>query len=45
MQGEGVTDILIAIEFAWYLWETNRAAILYVAWLIQTSYMLGAIVK
>jgi hypothetical protein len=40
-----MNDVLVMIEFSCYLWETNRAAILYVAWLIQTAYMTGMIVK
>jgi hypothetical protein len=40
-----MTDIMILAELIGYLWESNRAAILYVLWLIQTWWMLGAIVK
>jgi hypothetical protein len=38
-------DILVALEFLGFLWETNKSSILYLLWLIQTWYMLGAIVK
>jgi hypothetical protein len=38
-------DIRVAAEFLFFLWETNRAAILYVLWLLQTWYMLGMIVR
>jgi hypothetical protein len=40
-----VNDLLIAVEFLCYLWEANKSAILYLAWLLQTWYMTGMIVK
>jgi hypothetical protein len=40
-----MNDIQVMAEFLVFLWETNRAAILYVAWLIQTFYMTGMIVR
>ena len=40
-----VNDLLIAAEFLWYLWEANKSALLYLAWLLQTWYMTGMIVK
>ncbi len=36
---------MVAVELVSYLWESNKAAILYTLWLLQTWYMLGAIVK
>lgn len=40
-----MNDLLIAVEFLCYLWEANKSAILYLAWLLQTWYMTGMIVK
>ena len=39
MTPEEVKDILR------WLWQVNRTSILYIAWLIQTWFMLGMIIR